>query len=219
MKYPAWFPYPSSWLKAFILGLLLRAFGVVLEATGSFSVDLLQVLARSRNPALLIFLMVMITLSPIPLIAVAHKLFHELLDRYIPSIQSPLVKQSPYLMSLWEGLYGWTVSFVATCCVIGVLCILSPFAQDSVGGVSRLEVETTLGVIWLVFAAYLYQIEYLVEHLLIATNSTAATASTPAPKPSPTPPPQSSVTQDVNALKAEMGLLKMKRPKPPDSLK
>jgi hypothetical protein len=172
MKYPKWFPYPSSWLNALLLSLLAGMSGYVVKAVFTTGARLAYL---TNNPDLLIPVVSLTLLSPIGAIAIVHHIIHLFLSRYAPSLQAPEIGNVtgifPRLMSWWEGIWGCAAMAIAT---TGTLLIgwlsLPMFNINYQALVQSSDVErfgTFLIVIWLTIAAYLYQCFYLVEQRII----------------------------------------------------
>lgn len=217
--WPAWFPYPTSWIKAIILFGFLSVIVVVIRFTGTVG----YVLARmAASPEPLIFFIILALLSPILAIAIAHHILHLFVGRFVPSIQSPEIARHqgllPGLISWWEGLYGWLVIFLATLIlaagIMGIAAIYLPFSKFSYENIrydyssgNEKQVLAGLSAIWIVCAAGLYQIEYLFKRRLMDayyTNNQPAQIQ---------PPVHSPIDVELNQMRGKMGLNQMKRNK------
>jgi hypothetical protein len=172
MKYPKWFPYPSSWLNALLLGLLAGMNICVARAVFMTGARLAYM---TNNPDLLIPLVCLTLLSPIGAIAIVHHIIHLFLSRYAPKLQAPEIGNVtgvfPRLMSWWEGIWGCAAIAIAT---IGTLLIgwfIQPmFNINYQALIQNSDVErfgAALTIIWLTISAYLYQCFYLVEQRII----------------------------------------------------
>lgn len=217
--WPAWFPYPTSWIKAIILFGFLSVIVVVIRFTGTVG----YVLARmAASPEPLIFFIILALLSPILAIAIAHHILHLFVGRFVPSIQSPEIARHqgllPGLISWWEGLYGWLVIFLATLIlaagIMGIAAIYLPFSNFSYENIrydyssgNEKQVLAGLSAIWIVCAAGLYQIEYLFKRRLMDAYST--NNQTAQIQPSVHPP----IDVELNQMRGKMGLNQMKRNK------
>lgn len=176
MKYPRWFPYPSSWLDAILLTLLtagiIRVIEVVLKV-GAISSYALE----DMKPFL--FCLFIALLSPIPIIAWVHHLIHLLLSKGAPKLQNSEMANTkglfPSLLSWWEGLWSWTVmtlSFITIMAAILLTYKLFNFDPQIYiqGSIDRYkQFELFIFSVWLLTSAYLYQIAHLVEQKLLRT--------------------------------------------------
>lgn len=215
MKKPlgaARFPYSNSWLSAFILFLLMIAFIAIVRNTGTLE----YILARSvGKPESLVVLGILVLLLPIPALAFTHHILHLLLSRFSPAIQALEIGTSqgllPGLISWWEGLYGWLVITLATLTATVFCTVLLPVFNLSYGKITygysqaEIKIQATFVILWIVFAANFYQIEYLVKRRLTRAN---AGSSKPATSTSDI---YSALEEELNQLRGEMGLTKMKR--------
>lgn len=171
MKYPKWFPYPSAWLNAILLGLLTGLAGYVMRV---FFWAGIGAMAMTEDPEPVVLLSALALLSPIVVIAIVHHCIHLLLSRLAPKIQAPEIGKItglfPGLFSWWEGLWSWTVMMTGIL-VTFIIALLTYEHFDIV-----LDSYTTksdeerfisfLSFVFLVFAAYLYQFAYLIEQRL-----------------------------------------------------
>ncbi|MBD1921272.1 hypothetical protein H6F77_09230 [Microcoleus sp. FACHB-831] len=208
----AWFPYPTSWLKAMSLALSLAVILVIVRITGSVGVNL-AILVDS--PEVLAFFGIIAMLSPIVAIAFVHHILHLILGQFIPSFQPPeigtLQGWFPGLISWWEGLYGWLAIFLATLTAVGLAILLMPLFGLSFQEITyeyNSSAETTLygwvSTIWLVIAAGLYQIEYLFKRRIIEVYSVNNELATSAANLSSSP------DTEIDSLREEMGMSQMK---------
>jgi hypothetical protein len=178
-RWPAWFPYPSSWLRTFALVLWMA---VILRITGFWSVVLGGVLAAITEHLGLVLSILGLGLlvSILAYSYLHHFLFGKPLPRYPRWLPSP--------RSLWEGVYAPIVMLLA---FVAVLLILVPFLIPTCnyGTVEQIDYCLELtgrelvkyeyrmaqigGVIWLITASYLYQAEYLTWKRLIPNLNAA----------------------------------------------
>jgi hypothetical protein len=172
---PSWIPNFNAWMSAILLLLILRfikfALREFLEYTGY---KIMQLLSFNSNLALHL----LIILSPIIVIAIAHNLLHIALDLFLPDIQTPEMSTRkhwfPGLMSWWEGLYGWlaiTITMIVS--TILLIMIFSPayyLSEISLWWYGNLKLFSPLILIQLVNIAYLYQFEQLVRQHLISVG-------------------------------------------------
>jgi hypothetical protein len=172
---PSWIPNFNAWMSAILLLLILRfikfALREFLEYTGY---KIMQLLSFNSNLALHL----LIILSPIIVIAIAHNLLHIALDLFLPDIQTPEMSTRkhwfPGLMSWWEGLYGWlaiTITMIVS--TILLIMIFSPayyLSEISLWWYGNIKFFSPLILIQLVNIAYLYQFEQLVRQHLISVG-------------------------------------------------
>lgn len=172
-RWPAWFPYPSSWLRTLALVLWIA---VILRIAGFWSLALGGILAiiTARPELLLSFLGLGLLVSILTFSYLHHFLFSKSLPRYPRWLPSP--------RSLWEGLYAPIVMLLA---FVGALFILVPFlipncnygTSEPIGycfeltGRELVKYEYRMAEIgagiWLISTLYLYQAEYLIRRRLI----------------------------------------------------
>ena len=173
---PLWIPNFNAWMSAILLLLLVRGMKFVLkEILERIDYDVFSLL--SYQSYILLYLVVI--LSPIVVIAIAHNLLHICLDLFAPDIQTPEMSLRkfwfPGLMSWWEGLYGW-LAIALTMIIstaIGII-IFSPnyyFSEMTVWWQGLNNFFTPLMLIRLICVAYLYQFEQLVRQHLIAVGA------------------------------------------------
>jgi hypothetical protein len=175
MKFlPSWIPNFNAWMSAIFLLLILRfmkfALREFLELTGYKIIQLL-----SFNRPLVLYLLII--LSPIVVIAIAHNLLHIALDLFFPDIQTPEMSTRknwfPGLMSWWEGLYGWLAIYMTMIISTILLIIFSPayyLSEISLWWYGNINLFSPLTLIHLVNIAYLYQFEQLVRQHLISVG-------------------------------------------------
>ena len=172
-RWPAWFPYPSSWLRTFALVLWMA---VILRIAGFWSLALGGVLAAITDHVelLLSFMGLGLLVCVLAFSYSHHFLFGKSVPRYPRWLPSP--------GSLWEGFYAPIVMLLA---FVPVLLILIPFlipncnyeTSGQIGycleltGRELAKYEYRMAqigaVIWFISAVYLYQAEYLTRQRLI----------------------------------------------------
>ncbi|NJL21655.1 MAG: hypothetical protein HC895_13860 [Leptolyngbyaceae cyanobacterium SM1_3_5] len=158
MKYPRWFPFPTAWLKSFIL---LIVGGVAIGVTKTIFLEASEQSAYAIGSIEPIILsVVLIALSPIPTIAATHYLIHSILERVAPKLQADRVRKYPKLSGLWEGLLGWVAFWIATLITIIPICLF--FSWD-IPIEQQEEQLSSLSLAWWLIAAYVYHIEYLMR--------------------------------------------------------
>ncbi|YAF99042.1 MAG: hypothetical protein AB3A66_29035 (plasmid) [Nodularia sp. CChRGM 3473] len=178
IHWPSWLPYPSCWLKSFLLMLFLRIITFVSENLVKLGYNIAQF---TSSPELLAIFLIVALLSPIAIISFTHHYLHLLLGRFITEIQAPevgIVKGLvPKLMSWWEGLYSWLVIILSTLVAAFFCTLILPIFHLSL--TKPLETYTQFerqiivifGILWLITGAFIYQIEYLVRYHLISVYS------------------------------------------------
>ncbi|MBE9179117.1 hypothetical protein IQ268_11145 [Oculatella sp. LEGE 06141] len=178
MKFPTWFPFPSSWLNAVLLLFLTVATSYISDKLFDVGFNFSE-FADSPEPFILFGVVAL--LSPIPVIALFHHFIHLGIGKMAPKLQSPEIGKVkgflPGLISWWEGLQSWLVMSVSTLSMIGIATVtyrffnidFSPTASIIHGNEDGFM--GLLGISWLVCAAYLYQVAHLVERRLMAIAS------------------------------------------------
>jgi hypothetical protein len=177
-KWAFWIPYPTSWLKAFILAVILPVVTYLIgvqDRTGS------SIVYISKSINILIISGLISLLSPIAIISFIHHFFHLFVGNLIPSIQAPEVGKvkgfTPKLISWWEGLYGWLVIVLST---LIASCLIFIFVPESIVFESRIYhqvstanqlITSAFATLWTINAALLYQFEYLFKRHLIKSYS------------------------------------------------
>jgi len=178
--WPAWFPYPSSWLRTFALVLWM---GVILRIAGFWSLALGGALAviTSHLELLLLFLGLGLLVSVLMFSYLHHFLIG---NKSLPRSSRWL----PSSRSLWEGFYAPIVMLLA----FGVtLLTLVPFLIPNCSYATATQINYCLeltgrelvkyeyrmaqigSVIWFVSAVYLYQAEYLIRNHLASKMNVA----------------------------------------------
>ncbi len=208
--WPLWFPYPTSWLKALILNLLLSFIIFLLTNPGKVGY---QITYLAKSPELFFMLTILLILSPIPTISFTHHLLHLLISRFISEIQAPEIGRIkglfPGIMSWWEGLYAWLVIAISTLIAAFFCTMISPLFNISYTKPveSYTEVEKNIilifGLFYISAGALTYQIEHLVRQRIISAYS--GTKETDATKSKT----DLNKDQELNRLRGEMGLHKM----------
>lgn len=214
-RWPAWFPYPSSWLRTFALVLWSA---VILRIAGFWSLALGGILAiiTARLELLLSFLGLGLLVSILTFSYLHHFLFSKSLPRYPRWLPSP--------RSLWEGLYAPIVMLLA---FVAALFILVPFlipncnygTSEPIGycfdltGRELVKYEYRMAEIgagiWLISAVYLYQAEYLIRRRLIPKLNVALQN----PKSRKKRYQIDDTDVEIDHLRGEMGLTQMKKGK------
>ncbi len=176
-RWAVWFPYPTSWLKAFILMLILSLIIYISDVQDRIGDSLAHI---TRSTAVLIISGLISILSPIPIVSFIHHFLHLCIGNLMPTIQSPEIGKvtglSPKFISWWEGLYAWLVIALSTIIASCLVFIFLP--DDMIIRIirSRLTSENEkiaiiFGLLWIINAALIYQFEYLFKRHLIAAYS------------------------------------------------
>jgi len=186
-KQPAWFPLPRSWVNA--LGLILLMAGIQYGSSFVWQI-LLPIIRLFPRLGTLVYVAIAILL-PIGLIALLHHWLHRFLDQVFPdsriSDETATDGLFPSLLSWWEGLYGWLVSYFATLAWSVLLSILLPL-PNLVGALAMVSPSAPavivaspwnplygwyIGAIALqtIVAACLYQFEFLVRLRLLESGT------------------------------------------------
>ncbi|MBD2569179.1 hypothetical protein [Anabaena lutea] len=208
--WPVWFPYPSSWLKSFILALFFRVITFVVQNTGKIG---FQIANFANSPELLVIFFVIATLSPILVITFTHHLVHLFIGRFFPRLQAPEMNKIqgilPRIISYWEGLYGWLVTVISSLIAIMVTTISLPLFnlsyENPVESYNEFEQNVILifGCTWISMGAVIYQIEFLFKRRLIAVYSVNITEQKSQENIN------NGIDREMNLLKGEMGMHNM----------
>lgn len=215
--WPVWFPYPTSWLKAVVVFGFLSIIGFSIRTSGQVGYFLARV---ADSPEPFIFFIILGLLSPIVIFAIAHHILHLFLGRFMPSIQAPEIAKHqgllPGLISWWEGFYGWLVIYLATLAVsattLGIAVVFIPLSNFLYQNLlynynpeDEQKVLIALSVIWIIYAAVIYQVENLFKRRMISTysNINKPALITPSAVDSP-------IEVELDRMRGEMGLTSMK---------
>lgn len=207
-----WFPYPRTWLRA--LGLLLLSAGIVAILTiltyWGLPVSLILSKLQHDPTPTRVFLIAVGLAIPIILISCIHYIL------FGKSRPRRLLK----LKSLWVGCFSWIAIVASTLVSMG--CVL-PFidryrlSYDELGGIRFTDTEVScLNTIWIITAAYLCHAEYLLKRWL-AANFKQVPRSSSSSQPISENFVVNPVDVELDTLRGEMGLHKIKRkgkPKP-----
>lgn len=212
--WPLWFPYPTSWLKALILTLFLRVIIFVINNTGKVGYRIAYFV---QSPELFAIFTILLILSPIPIISFTHHCLHLLISRFISEIQAPEIGRTqgllPGIMSWWEGLYAWLVIAISTLVAVLSSTILLPLFNPSyarlIEDYTQMEninnnIILIFGLFYISAGALVYQIEYLVRHRIISAYTGKKEKDTSELNI------DSNTDKELNRLRGEMGLHKMK---------
>lgn len=177
-RWAVWFPYPTSWLKAFILMLILSLIIYISDVQHRIGDSLAYI---TINTEVLMISGLISILSPIPIISFIHHFIHLCIGNLIPKIQAPEIGKvtgfSPKLISWWEGLYGWLVIALSTIISFCLIFIFLP--NNMIGTITSSSITSEIhkiiigifGILWIINAALIYQFEYLFKRHLISAYS------------------------------------------------
>ncbi|MEP0855976.1 hypothetical protein [Trichocoleus sp. DQ-U1] len=178
LRWYAWFPYPSSWLKAFVLILLMSGLTAIVRMTNTVGYVTARIV---DSPSLFSVFGILALLSPIAAIAFAHHFLHLFINQFFPSIQAPEVGKiqglRPGLLSWWEGLYGWLAIVLATLITLILFIFFLPLFNLSYNTLyvnnNRWSetIQAIIAVFWISSAAFIYQIDFLMKQRLISIYS------------------------------------------------
>ena len=176
-QWSVWFPYPSSWLKAFILAVFLRVIIFVIEMTGKVGY---RIADFANSIELLVVFIILSLLSPIPVITFTHHILHLFIGRFLPVIQTREIGKLhgliPGIISWWEGLYGWVVIIISTMLSLLYCTMLLPLFHlsytKSPENYTPFEqtIIVMMGIFGVIKAALIYQFEYLVKRHWISVS-------------------------------------------------
>ncbi|UBF28423.1 hypothetical protein K9N68_11435 [Kovacikia minuta CCNUW1] len=173
---PNWFPLSRSWVNAIALILLMAGF----QHLSSYLWWIVSWLI-ALFPRLVYVFYILVTFSPILLIAFIHHWSHQLLDQFFPesrlSSRDRVQGTFPNILSWWQGLYGWSVNYLSKILSWAILGVFLPVpTQGSVLQFSPWNLSNSfkqahpwfiaLLVIQIIFAAFFYQFEYAVQRHL-----------------------------------------------------
>ena len=173
-NWPAWIPYPTSWMNAILLALIasliaygqsiiILVFSVIQLLAWFLSLifpSLVNIIIPIINKIVTFFAYVSPTwfISPIVVVAFAHHYLNLLIERYFPDISLPEMPKIegyiPGFLSWWEGIYGLAVIILSYLASDTVLTIIPFFNQD----ISHLDLISMNSLYtWFYIAVRLYQ--------------------------------------------------------------
>jgi hypothetical protein len=191
---PAWIPAPRSWVNAIALFLLLAGFDYLVSSLYSYLWPFLLIIWNfllEVAPWLLYTLVyvgvLLISIFPILLISFLHHWLHQFLDNFFPESKIPGEDEVkglfPNLFSWWQGVYGWLVVNLSTTIAIYILAIFLPSTQlvnaeapsvyaltAKIYNVFSTGISIPKLIIQIILAAYLYQLEFLIQQKLIVAG-------------------------------------------------
>jgi hypothetical protein len=150
---PRWIPHPASWAAA----IALFVFGLGVSVATAFLLPLVIELMRF-SPRLGWLGFLALWLAPIPVAASIHRATQGLLD-----LSDSGMRRGG--SSLWAGFFAWATFIFVTVTTGLVMLVLDPPPVDP-GAMFALVAEVQRGgagvvrcAIWVVFAAYAYELE------------------------------------------------------------
>jgi hypothetical protein len=172
-NFPSWIPNLRSWLNAIALIVLVMGLQRIIFYLWFWLIFLIHLF-----PWLIYAFGLLALLSPIIAIAFLHHWLHKFLDNAFPDSKISVNDETPGffpgLFSWWQGLYGWLVNTLSAYIILYVTGIFLPsIFLLNVLVVSPQTQANPIVSIWMILAqivvaAFLYQIEYLVQKRLIA---------------------------------------------------
>jgi hypothetical protein len=146
-------PSVQSWASALLLHLFYRLYAAAMGVVILMLLELMRV-----SPRLAVLGGLAAWLSPIPLVALGHRVVSAFLGRADPS------NKDAGKMSAWAGLYAWLVIWLSSSVTVFVLLLINPPKPEPEqmvnalaglsGGAAIVSVQT---VVWIVVAAVLYE--------------------------------------------------------------
>ncbi|WP_293146542.1 MULTISPECIES: hypothetical protein [unclassified Microcoleus] len=172
-RWPAWFPYPSSWLRA--LGLTLWIAVVVRVVT--FWIAVIGITLSAVEQDINSFWRGLELIVPVSVAILSY--IHHIL--FFDEAKTPYTRWLPSPRSLWEGVYAPIVALLSLIMVVVLLLPFFPIVPSCNYGADfelasclsshQADVSNYLStiaevsaVIWIVTSAYLYQIDYLIRN-------------------------------------------------------
>jgi len=155
---PRWMPRPAAWASA----VALYVVAIVVRALFASVMPLLVALMR-HSPRLAGLGMLLLWLSPIAMAAALH----DVVGRFV-GLRAPAPGESRLggATSWWVGFVAWATIIVVTLAMAFILLVIKPPPADPHAAWSTVVAALTgrqsggLGpAIWLVLAAYVYELE------------------------------------------------------------
>ncbi len=162
MQFPKWLPHPSSFISA----AALKVFAWAYALSWAMALPILAELMET-SPRLAWLGVFALWTSPLPVIAVAHRLTHGLLDL----ADGRESKKTRLVESVWAGLLGWTAFILVGLTAALAMLVIDPpppAEPDSSSSLMRvgaelLEIASSwqVGVhslLWFGFAVAVFQV-------------------------------------------------------------
>ncbi|MEA5551585.1 hypothetical protein VB713_11440 [Anabaena cylindrica UHCC 0172] len=178
LTWPVWFPYPSSWLKSFIIAFFLRIIIRIISFSGNIGYKLAYF---ANSPELFMIVTILVIILPIFIITFAHHILHIYIKKFFPKIQSPEMQNvqgfTPGIVSIWEGLYGWlviclssSIAFLITILIILPIFNISFYETTRFNSDYEEIILSIFGFIWTTTGAVIYQIDFLFKRYLLSIS-------------------------------------------------
>lgn len=180
MRYPSWFPYPKAWLKGFILLTITPFFLVLLSLFTSVTFNLMSItldannIVASANNNFISWLFVIVVGIIFPMFVWGH------IDQLFWGKEKRFSKWIPSASSWLEGLWSWIIAVLALSIILLIAvikvqtaCPNYEYLRYCTGMRNEKDARnffTLLGIIFLVFSAYLYHFQLLLRKWWL-TNS------------------------------------------------
>ena len=159
MKLPKWLPQPTAWANA----VALYVFAAGVSIAMAFVMPILIALMR-HSPRLAWLGMLIVWLSPIAVAAGIHNSVGRVIGLGEPK-STPRGGWFGGATSWWAGFVAWAAIIFVTMTTAFIMLVLDPPPVDP-GAVWNLAAAMTRGVsgivrsvIWIVLAAYVYELE------------------------------------------------------------
>jgi hypothetical protein len=155
MKLPRWLPHPASWASA--VALFIFAIGV----SAAMAVVMPLLFELMRHSLRLAWLGILcVWLAPIPAAGAVHRVAHGVLD--LADTRHGITPAS----SLWAGFVAWAAIILVSMTASFVMLVIDPPPIDEPDALLGLVTAVThwssglvrMGV-WIVLAAYVYELE------------------------------------------------------------
>ncbi|MBD2484086.1 hypothetical protein [Planktothrix sp. FACHB-1365] len=165
LKWPAWFPYPNSWLRTILLIVWIISVAKITLFWGALIGELTSDIEIDPRPFLQA-LGIAFLISGVIYSYAHHWIFNRSLRYFSP--------WTPHYRSLWEGIYALIVFFLSILIVLGVLIPFYPIENCYSYIIDNFQVQAcrfgdhqqwveSAGLLQIVCILYLYQIEYLIR--------------------------------------------------------
>ncbi|QSJ16962.1 hypothetical protein JYQ62_35775 [Nostoc sp. UHCC 0702] len=217
--WPAWIPYFHSWCRAFILIPFIACSVIItFKLTGFWGLILSAI---TNHLEILIICLSLGILLPMLLVAYIHAFFVHLWKKQPISPTWP--RWLPNTNSLWEGFYAEVVMFLSLLVSIIIILPFLPmnscyyeqifiycFTKDELilnQYMEKYYIDKIGSLIWIVTAAYLYQVEYLFRHRFIPKVKTIF-KNYQSKRQSHS---VDNTDLDVDRLRGDMGITQMKK--------
>lgn len=158
MNLPGWIPHPASWASS----IALYVFALAVNLAMAFVIPLLFDLMPDA-PRLAWLGVLLVWLAPVAVAAVGHRVVHGMLDLVDPEAVGESAAHG--LTSLWAGFVAWATIVLVTIATTLTMLVLDPppVDPDAVLGLFNLTTHglrgTARAVIWIVLAAYAYDLQ------------------------------------------------------------